>query len=67
MPLRVTITPYSLNDHGIQCIKSHGGGQNDDLLHHRPVEAVRDRFLSDLEPDAWKLGSKDLETIFNDN
>ena len=57
---------YSLNHHGIQFDESHSGGQASDLLHHRPVEAVRDSFLSDLEPDAWKLGSKKLETIFND-
>ena len=44
-------------------MESRGGG--DFLLHHRLVEAVRDNFLLDLEPDAWKLGLKDLETIFN--
>ena len=56
---------YSLSHHGIQFDKSRGGRQTSDLLHHRPVEAVRDNFLSGLELDAWKLGSKDLETIFN--
>ena len=57
---------YSLNNRGNQIIESRGGGQNDDLLHDRPVETVRDNFLSDLEPYAWKLCSKDLKTIYND-
>ena len=57
---------YILNHHEIQFDEFHGVVQASDLLHHRPVEAVRDNFLSDLEPGARKLGSNYLETIFND-
>ena len=57
---------YDLNSRGIHFLESHDGGQLDTLKHHRPVEVVKDTFLSDLEPGPWKLGSKDLETIFND-
>ena len=57
--------PPHLTFKQIQFNESHGGGSNDNLNNHRPVKAVRDTFLSDLEPGLWKLGLKDLETIFN--
>ena len=60
---------YGINHHGIEFPESHGDdqkGKECNVDNQRPYEATRDEFLSDLTPDAWQLGAKDLETISND-